>query len=91
MGILFPEINPNIHNSGPVVVWKYFIYLFKYTQYDIKKLFYKNMRCWEEDSDSCDDCKGGEYYQTEPAVIKGILCDFWEEGKCGFNAHHILQ
>ena len=69
------------------------IYLFKYTQYDIKKLLYKNMRCWEEDSDSCDDCKGGEYYQTEPAVIKCIfhMYDFWEEGKCGFNAHHILQ
>ena len=28
MGILFPEINPNIHNSGPVVVWKYFIYIY---------------------------------------------------------------
>ena len=51
-----------------------YIYLFKYTQYDIKKLLYKNMRCWEEDSDSRDDCKGGEYYQTEPAVTKCTGC-----------------
>ena len=31
------------------------------------------MRCREEDSDSCDDCKGGEYYQTEPELTIYLL------------------
>ena len=41
---------------------------------DIKKLLYKYMRCREENCDGSDDCKCGEYYETEPEFTIFIIC-----------------
>ena len=77
-GILFPKINPNIYRKYIHEYLKIFnIYIYSIIHSDIKKLLYKYMRCREEDRNSRDDCKCGEYYQTKPEVT--IFYDLWWE------------